>query len=272
MSFRSRLRSGQPVETRQRSVSAGRYRENGPTKLNSTPSSSIFNSYRPTSSTAALFSTPINNSTYNYQNKPLNYNKSSYGSKENLSTSTKYLNNRRDNNGHFSSLYSIPNTTTDHFQTSYSQNLDDGGVTKASLNFSYVPPSTATHNDYRVPPKPMFLSNLHSMSSVDTLNSRRDFTPRSAKSTLDSSHDYLGSNPQLNNYSSFYASPSLGRSQSLRDQERKSRSRNRKTQSSFNNTITNRSTCDLNKSTTSICSNKSLGYEVRFVVWMLCML
>lgn len=266
MSFRSRSRNVQPIQIRPRSHSSSRIGSSTIVPTTSPYSNPVYSSNRPITSSSSYYSTPSNTSSYATSNSYHNpygsretvynpkgrpsfldkYNRSgdSYGSASNINGS-KYGNTNGSKYGSSNSVYSSP-YTSDRYVSPYTSTYDNG-VTTASLNLS------SYGNGVGSVPK------TNSYSKSINLNGSSRYNPSSLKSSnLLNSSSISGSNPNLNSYSTNQSgsssnAQSLGRSQSLREQERRSRNRNRK--GSNNPAIIKRSL--------SVSSEKSEGYEVR---------
>lgn len=264
MSFRSRSRTTQPV-VRHRSLSSSRVPTSSSTSsssyLNSSPStytpnrpltvsysvtpntySSRENLYSPTKR-SNFFSTGNNNSTTN-TSSPYTHRKDAY------------------NNNSSSSSYKSP--YADRYVSPYSSY--DNGVTTAGLNLSAYTSGNSYKTNSSFNHKPQLSSAANNYGTKNMTNSyggnstktyKRDYTtpPRSISSLL-SSKRFSSSNNSLNTYipSSSTISASIGRSQSFKNDDHNTRRSNNKSGSKANRS-------------NSISSEKSEGYEVRFIFW-----
>lgn len=278
MSFRSRSRNIQPIVTRPRSHSSSRVGSNGTSNsylsspsYTSSPSSQHSNSHRSLGGSSYF---PSSTNSPGYQSA---YGSNSYGSRDVLYSptgrngffnprdpygSSSSLNTLKSSNGsgkYGGSVNSIYSSSPSHYNNydtrssyPYSSHFDNG-VTTASLNIPFTPKQK---NDYTKSPN-MYHKSINSYtptsSSTNVSSSRaRDYTPSRNNSNLLSSREFSGSNPTLNCYNPSQLPSQVGRSQSLRDHERKSRTRNRRNKA---NGATSRAL--------SVTSEKSDGYEVR---------
>lgn len=283
MSFRSRSRNIQPIVTRPRSHSSSRVGSNGTSNsylsspsYTSSPSSSSSqhsNAHRSIGGSAYF---PSSTNSPGYQSAYGGSN--SYGSRDVLYSptgrngffnsrdpygSTSSLNTLKSSNGsggkYGGSVNSIYSSSPSHYNYDtrssypYSSHFDNG-VTTASLNIPFTPKQK---NDYTKSPN-MYHKSINSYtpasSSTNGSSSRvRDYTPSRNPSNLLNTREFSGSNPTLNCYNPSQLPSQVGRSQSLRDHERKSRTRNRRNKAA--NGATGRAL--------SVTSEKSDGYEVR---------
>lgn len=252
MSFRSRSRTSQPV-VRHRSLSSSRV----PT------SSTSSNPYLTSSSSAYTPNRPL---TVSYSVTPNTYN-----SRENLYSPTKrsnFFSNGCNNTTSSTSSSSSPyahrkesyNTNSSPYKSPYADRYVspyssyDNGVTTAGLNLSaYTSGNSYKTNSPFNKPQSSVVNNYNNTNP--TKSYKRDYTtpPRNITSLL-SAKRFSSSNNSLNTYIPSTASitSSIGRSQSFKSDDRRSRRSSGKT----NLSKTDRSN--------SISSEKSEGYEVRF--------
>ena len=223
MSFRSRSRTSQPI-VRQRSLSSSR-----------TPSSSV-------RSTNYLTNRPLSSS-YSF-----NYGNNLYSSRENLNSSSRnlfYPSSSTANSNPYSnssSSYVSPYQSKDRYISPYS--TYDNGVTTAGLSLSGYS-SYKNNSPY---------SNSSATNSSQQPLYKKDYTPRS--SNLLASSRFSLSNSSLNQFASAAStstSLNIGRSQSFKDYDRKTR------KSRIDTITPSRSF--------SISSDKSEGYEVSIFVY-----
>jgi hypothetical protein len=262
MSFRSRTRTVQPVTAHRRASSLNRG-SNGTSLMgnglqNGLSSYTSNSGYRPSS-------LPYSN----YQNS---YGSNSYGSKENLYSprstgSGGYFdysaNKRRDSYGSSTSLNALKYANASNSSSSsYSSPYKD--YDRHGSNHSNSSSYSSPYKDRYVSPyanydKGVTTAGLN-ISYNNGANSKSSTNPYSSASVSSrlaaASHYNSGSNGSLNSYpgmsSLAQASTKVGRSQSMRDQERKSRSRSR-------SAAVSNATRSL-----SVSSLASEGYEVRF--------
>lgn len=245
MSFRSRSRTTQPV-ARHRSLSSSRV----PTTTTSSNSylnnPSTYTSNRPL--TVAYSVTPNN---YNY-----------YDSNENLysptkrntffsggsSANTSPYANRKDS---YSSTYKSP--YADRFVSPYSSY--ENGVTTAGLSLSgYSTGKSYKTNSSFNKPSPNTYTNLAKSYPNSTNTYKRDYTTAPRNINFLSSKRFSSSNNSLNSYTpKVTPSTTIGRSQSFKSDDR--------------STNRDKSVAKVNRSS-SISSDKSEGYEVRFPIFV----
>lgn len=286
MSFRSRSRNIQPIVARPRSHSSSRVGSNGSSQsyfsspsYTSSPSSQHSGSHRAIGSTSSYYPSSVNSPSYqsaysggnSYGSRDVLYSptgrngffnsRDPYGSTSSLNT-LKSSNSGGKYGGSVNSIYPSSHSNYNYDNRSsypYSSSHFDNGVTTASLN---IPFSTKQKNEYTKSPNmyhksinsyPSASSNGSTTRSSNGSSSRlRDYTPVRNSTNLLNLREYSGSNPTLNSFNPSQLPSQVGRSQSLRDHERKSRTRNRRNKA---NGVTSRAL--------SVTSEKSDGYEVR---------
>jgi hypothetical protein len=265
MSFRSRTRTVQPVTAHRRASSLNRG-SNGTSLIGSGLQNGLSaytsnSGYRPSS-------VPYSN----YQNS---YGSNNYGSKENVYSprstgSGSYLdysaNKRRDSYGSSTSLnalkYANTNNSTANSYSSPYKDYDRHGSNHSNSNSYSSPYKDRYVSPYANYDKGVTTAGLNiSYNNGNGKSSTNPYSSASVSSRLAAaSHYNSGSNGSLNSYpgisSLAQASAKVGRSQSMRDQERKSRSRSR-------SAAVSQATRSL-----SVSSLASEGYEVRFTDYL----
>lgn len=242
MSFRSRSRASQPV-VRRRSLSNSRVPTSSNSSSNPYLNSASYNSSRPLSSAY-----PSYTSSYGNTNQ--------YGSRESLynsSTRNSYYNNP-SSSSYNSTSNSYKSPYGDRYVSPYASY--DNGITTAGLSLSAYTPGSSYKNSY-------------SNSSLNNGSYPKKDYSSLRNGSLSSSNRYSSSNSSLNNYGlpapSATVSSRVNRSQSFKDYDRKSRANRSKTTvgTSTDNTPSKTSR------SYSISSEKSEGYEVRHVFFLI---
>lgn len=273
MSFRARSRTIQPVVPRRsasltRSGSGSTVNNSGASgngyhhlqsrpfsvgysNLNS-PKSYLNNHYNSTDSTYSPTSrTP---SYFDYSSANLRRDGSSYGSNSNLNSlsnnsNSSYKSPYKDKDRYGSNSSSYTSAYKDRYVSPYTNY--DNGITTAGLNFS-VGGSSGSSN-----------SNSNSATSSYP---KRDYSLRNTNLLSSVGSGLSGSNTSLNSYSNSSPSSNVGRSQSLREHERKSRTRSRlasQQQQQQQQAIQQPSNTPSVSRSLSTASIHSEGYEVR---------
>lgn len=246
MSFRSRSRTTQPV-VRHRSLSSSRVPTTSTSSNSYLNNPSTYTSNRPL--TVAYSVTPNN---YNYYDSNENLysptKRSTFFSGGSSANTSPYA-NRKDS---YSSSYKSP--YADRFVSPYSSY--DNGVTTAGLSLSgySTGKSYKTNSSFNKPSSNNY-TNLSKNYPNSSTSYKRDYTPAPRNLNFLSSKRFSSSNNSLNSYTPIVTpSTAIGRSQSFKSDDR--------------STKRDKSVSKINRSC-SISSDKSEGYEVRFLDYFL---